>query len=111
LLPFAEVVRRGFETAEIEVIICLQSSVELEEQYGSHLKLDRLIYKGVPLSTSKFEISSVDTLKRHPCTPKVVGLSALRSVLAKLNILPVYYPLMHLDRQNMQQLMDNPGSW
>ena len=106
-----DLVRRGSETATIELIITIKSSSDLEELYGSHLKLTRLIYKGIPLSTSTFEISSADQEKRHPSTPKTIGVTSLRSVLTKLNILPVHFPLLHLDRQNMQKLIQNPDSW
>jgi hypothetical protein len=106
-----DLVHRDSDTAAIELTISLSSFPALEEKYGSHLKLVRTIHRGVSLSTSTFEISSEGNGTRHPTTSKTIGLQGLRSLLTDLNLHPVYFPLLHLDRKNIQRLVENPKSW
>ena len=110
LLPL-DLVRHGYETCTIELTLSLHSSNELEEQYGSHLKLKRTLFKGLPLSSSLFEISSADMNDLYPTNSIEIQPPQLRFILEKLNINPPYFPLLLLYDVNLTYMMIDTSNW
>jgi hypothetical protein len=91
--------------------LSLHSSNDLEEQYGSHLKLVRTLHRGLPLSSCSFEISSADMNDLYPRNSVAIGKPRLRSILEKLNITPLFFRLLLLDNVNISYIMNDTDNW